>query len=74
MSTVTEIQAAIQKLSPKEKSTLTTWLESQEEPVMSEAEEAVLLARLDKAARELDAGQGVPLDQVRGRVGKWAAK
>ena len=74
MSTVTEIQAAIQKLSPKEKSTLTTWLESQEEPVMSEAEEAALLARLDKAACELEAGQGVPLDQVRGRVGKWAAR
>lgn len=74
MSSVVEIQEAIEKLSPREKSTLTAWLESQEEPVMSEAEEAALLARLDKAARELDAGQGVPLDQVRGMVGKWAAR
>lgn len=74
MSSVVEIQAAIEKLSPKEKSTLAAWLESQEDPVMSEAEEAALLARLDQAARELDAGRGVPLDQVRGMVGKWAAR
>jgi hypothetical protein len=74
MSSVVEIQAAIEKLSPREKSTLAAWLESQEEPVMSEAEEAALLARLDQAARELDAGRGVPLDQVRGMVGKWAAR
>lgn len=68
------MKAAIEKLSPREKSTLTAWLESQEEPVMSEAEEAALLDRLDQAARELDAGRGVPLDQVRGMVGKWAAR
>ena len=74
MSSVVEIQAAIEKLSPREKSTLTAWLESQEAPVMSETEEAVLLARLDKAAVELDAGRGAPLDQVRGMVGKWATK
>ena len=69
-----EIQDAIQKLSPKEKSTLTVWLESQETPVMSASEEAALLARLDKAAQELDAGKGIPVEQVRGMVGKWATK
>jgi len=74
MSTVVEIQDAIQKLSPKEKSTLTVWLESQETPVMSASEEAALLARLDKAAQELDAGKGIPVEQVRGMVGKWATK
>ena len=68
MSTVMEIQEAIEKLALKEKSTLTVWLESQEEPAMSPTEEAALLARLDQAARELDAGQGVPLEQVRGMV------
>jgi hypothetical protein len=74
IKTESQMKAAIEKLSPREKSTLTAWLESQEEPVMSEAEEAALLDRLDQAARELDAGRGVPLDQVRGMVGKWAAR
>jgi len=47
MSTITEIQAAIEKLPTNEKSALTAWLQSQEEPIMSEAEERALLARLD---------------------------
>ena len=64
-----EIQEAIERLTPKEKSSLTVWLESQEEPVMSPVEEAVLLARLDQAARELDAGQRMQLEQVRGMIG-----
>ncbi len=74
MSTITEIQAAIEKLPTNEKSALATWLQSQEEPIMSEAEERALLARLDKAAAELDAGKGVSLERVRekirGRAGK----
>jgi len=74
MSSVMEIQEAIQKLSPKEKSTLSAWLQSQEEPVMSEAQEAALLARLDQAARDLDSVKGIPLEQVRGMVGKWATR
>ncbi len=74
MSSVMEIQDAIEKLSPREKSSLTVWLESQEEPVMSEAEEAALLARLDKAARELEAGKGVPLEQVPGMVSQWVTR
>jgi hypothetical protein len=69
-----EIQAAIQKLSPKEKSTLTVWLESQEEPILSAEEEATLLARLDNAAAQLDAGKGVPIEKVRSLVSKWASK
>jgi hypothetical protein len=64
MSTVVEIQEAIQKLPPKDKSALTAWLESQEEPAMSPQEEAALLARLDKAAKELDNGQGVLVEKV----------
>jgi hypothetical protein len=45
MSTITEIQEAIVGLPANEKSALAVWLQSQEEPLMSEAEEAVLLAR-----------------------------
>ncbi len=74
MSSVMEIQEAIEKLSPKEKSTLTAWLQSQEEPVMSQTQEAALLARLDQAARDLDSGKGIPLEQVRGMLGKWATR
>jgi len=74
MSTITEIQDAIGRLPAKEKSALTTWLQSQEEPALSETEEATLLARLDKAAAELDAGKGVPLGRVREKIRGWAGK
>ena len=74
MSTITEIQEAIGRLPAKGKAALTTWLQSQEEPALSEAEEAALLARLDKAARELDAGEGVPLERVREKIRGWATK
>jgi hypothetical protein len=74
MSTVLEIQEAIQKLPSKDKSALTAWLESQQEPTMSPQEEAALLARLDRAAQQLDNGHGIPLEKIRGLVGKWATK
>jgi predicted transcriptional regulator len=74
MSTITEIQEAIAKLPPKEKSALAAWLQSQDELRMSEREEAALLASLDKAAAELDAGRGVPVDRVREMVGQWLTK
>ena len=67
MSTIAEIQEAIQKLPANEKSALAVWLQSQEEPMISEAEEKALLARLDKAAAELDAGKGIPLARASGK-------
>lgn len=74
MSTIAEIQKAIEKLPSSDKSALAAWLQSKEEPIMSEAEEAALLARLDKAAAELDAGKGVPLERVREKIRGWAGK
>ena len=74
MSTITEIQEAIEKLPSSEKSALAAWLQSQDEPIMSKAEETALLARLDKAAAELDAGKGVPLERVREKIRGWAGK
>ena len=74
MSTITEIQKAIDRLPAKEKSALAAWLQSQEEPLMSEAEEAVLLARLDKAAAQLDGGEGIPVDRVREDIRRWTGK
>ena len=74
MSAIAEIQKAIQRLPANEKSALAAWLQSQEEPIISEVEEKALLTRLDKAAAELDAGKGLPLacvrEKIRGRAGK----
>jgi hypothetical protein len=36
------------------------------------SEEAALLAKLDKAASELDAGRGVPIERVREDIREWA--
>ena len=74
MSTITEIQEAIEKLPAGEKSVLAAWLLSQEELIMSGREEAALFARLDKADAELDAGKGVPLARVREKIRGWAGK
>lgn len=74
MSTVVEIQEAIEKLAPKDRAALIAWLQSREEPIFSNQEEAALLASLDKAAAQLDAGKGVPIETVRERVAKWATK
>jgi len=74
MSTMTQIQEAISRLPANEKSALAAWLQSQEEPIMSQEEEAALLARLDKAAAQLDAGEGVPLERVREKIRGWAGK
>ena len=74
MSTVAELQQRIATLPKAEKAALTAWLESQEEPVLSPVEVASLLASLDKAAQQLDAGQGMPVEQARGLVAKWATK
>ena len=41
---------------------------------MSEAEEAALLASLDQAAAELDAGKGIPIERVREDIRRWAGK
>ena len=40
--------------------------------VSNVSEEAVLLASLDKAAAELNAGKGVPLERVREHIQAWA--
>jgi hypothetical protein len=71
---MTEIQEAIAHLPANEKSALTAWLQSQEEPIMSTAEETALLASLDQAAAELDAGKGIPVERVREDIRRWAGK
>ncbi len=74
MSTLVEIQDAVAQLQSKEKKALQLWLNSQTEPEMTAQEDQRLLRSLNEAMRDIDAGKGVSLDEVRKRVGSWAAK
>ena len=74
MSTMVEIQSAIEELPAGEQQALSVWLASFEDAPMSAQEVAALLASLDQAANQLDAGRGVPSNQVRNLVKAWAAK
>lgn len=74
MSTLAEIQDAVAKLPPNERKALLTWLVSENEPEISSEDEQQLLRSLDDAIRDIDAGKGVPIDDVRKRVSSWVAK
>jgi hypothetical protein len=74
MSTLVEIQNAVAHLPSDERKALQFWLNSQAEPELTVQEEERLLGSLDEAVRDIDAGRGVSLDQVRQRVASWAAK
>ena len=74
MSTLLEIQEAVGKLPPSEKTALSLWLDSQSTPAMSTQEEQQLLRSLDEAARDVDAGRGVSLQDAHKLVASWAAK
>ena len=74
MSTLIEIQDAVAQLPSNEKKALQLWLNSQAEPEMTSQEEQRLLRSLDEAMRDIDAGKGVSIDDVRKRAGSWAAK
>lgn len=74
MSTLVEIQDAVAHLPSRERKALQIWLNSQTEPELTAKEEQRLLCSLDEALRDVDAGKGVPIAEVRKRVGSWAAK
>jgi len=74
MSTLAEIQDAVAQLPRAERKALQLWLNSQAEPEMSAEEETRLLRSLDEAIRDIDAGKGVTIDEVRKQVGSWAAR
>jgi hypothetical protein len=40
--------------------------------VSNASEEADLLASLDKASAELDAGKGIPIERIRENIREWA--
>ena len=74
MSTLIEIQDAVAQLPGNERKALQVWLNSQTEPELTAQEELRLLRSLDEAIRDIDAGKGVPIDDVRKLVSSWAAK
>ena len=74
MSTLVEIQNAVARLPGNERQALQLWLNSQGEPQLTASEEARLLRSLDDAAGDIDAGKGVPINDVRKRVGTWVSK
>ena len=74
MNTLVEIQDAIAQLPNRERKALQLWLNSQSEPELTALEEQRLLRSLDEAVHDIDAGKGVSIDEVRKRVGTWAAK
>jgi len=74
MSTLVEIQDAVAHLPSNERKALQLWLNSQSEPNMTVQEERSLLESLNQAVRDIDAGKGIPMDDVRKRVHSGAAK
>ena len=67
MSTVAEIEAAIETLSPEEQRQLADWLNARlfdETPAM--------LAAIDAGIRSLETEPKVPLEVVRGKIKAWA--
>ena len=74
MSTLVEIQDAVTHLPGNERKALQLWLNSMIEPDLSVQEEERLLRSLDEAVRDIDAGKGIGIDEVRKRVGSWVAK
>lgn len=74
MSTLAEIQDAITRLPEQEKNALSLWLNSQTAEHLEPQDEERLLRSLDEAIRDLDAGKGVPIEEVRkGVVVSWGA-
>lgn len=74
MSTLVEIQDAVTLLPGNERKALQLWLNSIVEPDLSAQEEERLLQSLDEAVRDIDAGKGVTMDEVRKRVSSWVAR
>jgi hypothetical protein len=74
MSTLVEIQDAVTHLSNEERKALQLWLNSQSDPDIATQEEQHLLRSLDEAIRDIDAGKGVSIDEVRKRANSSAAR
>ena len=76
MSTVAEIETAIEGLPKNEREALESRLLARRcgLDAMSEGERADLLVSLDEAEREIDSGGGVSADELRRSVRSWAGR
>ncbi|MBT5900696.1 MAG: hypothetical protein HOH58_01140 [Opitutaceae bacterium] len=69
MSTLIEIETAIEKLSPEEQSEIAGWLNSR-----LIAETPAMLAALDEGIRSLENEPTVPLEHVREKIDTWVTR
>jgi len=74
MSALAQVQESVERLSGDEKKALALWLNSKIEPDLTRDEEEQLMRSLDEAVAAIDAGKGVPIDEVRRRVPSWITK
>jgi len=74
MSTLVEIQLAIETLEPEARKALGMWLESQNDARLDPADEEALLESLDEAANEIDGGKGISLDDARKVIRGWSGR
>jgi hypothetical protein len=73
VSGLTDIQEAIERLSPEERAQLWDWFQASEADGFEEDEE--LLAALDQAERSIREGKGVPMEDVLRRLSQqWGIK
>jgi len=70
MSTVAEIEAAIEKLSPVEMQELAQWLAER----LPAEETPQMLAAIDEADRSLEEEGGVPVEEVRRKIRRWITR
>lgn len=66
MSTVSEIEAALEKLPVEDQCKIATWLESRLWP-----ETPKMLAAIDEAEHSLAEEGGVPVEEVRKNLRRW---
>ena len=73
MSTVQEIQEAIAQLPEEARLTLLEWIHTQEEADLHD-DDPELLRQAEEGARQLDAGEGITLEDARRRASQWTIK
>lgn len=69
MSTVAEIETAIERLSPEDQRALADWLNAR---LVEETPE--MLAAIDEADRSLATEGGVPVEEVRRNLRQWITR
>ena len=69
MSSLAEIQEAIEKLAPEDRTRLREWFDAQD---VEETDE--LLAAIDEGIRSAETERNFSLEEVRAEIKKWATK